>query len=357
MRHTAIIIFLIFLGIKSSAQNNKCESAYLRIGTQIHYIFQQPDESVYQDESFFNKPYNKQKEVSEQYLKERPWHADMRSIKIKNVLKDSSGFIYYEALSKDNKIPKEEKEYLIRCKDGIVENLSYSMKTSANSDTLHFVNQTLGIEILLGDSTHPSNGFTANFPVAYPAQMIKGESIPDCLMSFSIHQHNATALQYTYKLFNKSVLKMKTGSGIDFLNNLLKAVQETFGFKLADEYINQAVVTEKWLKNRQITAVKTITLNGKTFETFLIKEEIWTYSGECSIQSSNDWLMKFNKKFESEGNKAKSVLWQQKHQPNAEGYLVETSETWYIPGLGAYDMKQYNPYGVNNYILELKGVK
>jgi hypothetical protein len=357
MRLTAILFFLSLLGINSSAQTTKCESPYLHVGAQIHYIFQQPDESAYQDESFFSKPYSKQKEISEHHLKDHPWYADMRSIKIRNVTKDSTGFVYYEVTAKEHKKPKEEKEFLMRCKDGIIENLSYSKKTSANNDTLHFVNQILGIEILLGDSTHPSNGFSANFPIGYPNQMIKGQRLPDYLMSFSIHQNNSNAVKFNYKLFNKSVLKMKTGSGIDFLNNLLKATQETYGFKLVDDYIHQSAVTENWLMNRQITAAKTITLNGKTYETFLIKEEIWSYTGQCSIQSANDWLMKFNNRFESESNKAKSELWRQKHQPNTQGYMVETLETWYIPGLGAYEMKRYNSYGVNNYILELKGLK
>jgi hypothetical protein len=322
----------------------------------MHYIFQYPDETAYQDETFFSKPYSKQKEISEHHLKDRPWYADMRSIKIKSITKDSSGFVYYDAVSKDYKKPKEEKEYLIRCKDGIIETLNYSRKISSNTDTLNFVNQSLGIEIALGDSTHHSNGFKAVFPIGYPAQMVKGQNLPDCIMSFSIY-NNTSAVKFNYRLFNKSVLKIKNGNGIDFLNNLLKTTQETFGFKLTDEYIHQSVVSEKWLKNRNITAVKTLTLNGKTYEVFLLKEEIWEYKGLCNIQSSNDWLVKYNNKFDEEGNKAKSELWRQKHQPNAQGYLVETIETWYIPGLGPYESKQYNPYGVNNYVLELKGVK
>ncbi len=361
MRKLIFLLFVFLLANSSFGQlKNTSDPSYYKPGTQIYYIFQQPDETLYQNEDFFSKPFEKQIEISDHFLKETPWYADMRTIKITKVQKDSTGAVYIGMSTKETKKPQNEFESLIRYKNGQYEYLPYSFQDIGSKDSLHFVNTILGVDVKL--SSPDSNklnkgGFIATFPVIYPEKMTKSQSLPDCILSFSINQNGKhSPIKYNSGLF-KSAIKMTAGAGTDFLNNVLKSTQEIYGVKLTDEAIGNATISETWLKNRQIAGMKSVTVNGKSYDAYLVKEEVWTYTGKCIAKSANDWLNKYSNHFDTEAGKLQSDAWRQKHRPNAQGFMVETRESWYIPGLGPYTMNQYNTYGVNNYILELKAFK
>ncbi len=349
------ILFFLLLGPSVYAQQKGCETKYFKSGTQIHYIFHNPPELTYLTSNYFDLPKLNQIEIAEKYLKETPWYIDMLTQKIKKTYKDSIWGTLYDVSEKENK-KNTTTDRLFRCSNNQLQYLPFAYSQIIKPDTTLSVYPNTGsiIQLLKDTVNKKFVGFTASFASGYPLEMQKGQSLPDVLAEFSI----IPASTHSSIMFSHSMLKnLADKNETDLLGSLLNQVNNTYGFKLSEEFILKSSITEKWIKNRKITESKIITLNGVSYTAYMVKEEIWSYVGQCPVDSKNPWTDLFNKKFQSEKNKAIADAWVAKYKPNNEGYFVERTETWYIPGIGPYERKMYNNIGVNVFVFELKGIK
>ncbi|MBU6203993.1 MAG: hypothetical protein KJS45_01275 [Bacteroidetes bacterium] len=356
-----ITLFFCLLCKAISAQPvNSCESPHLHKGTQLYYLFQEPDESKYQDQSFFSKSFAEQKALSEQYLKDNTkWYADMRTIKIDDIIymKDSSGNVLYDISAKEYKKPNDKKRTHILCNDGLFYYPKFPVDQAVLNDTVHFVNKKNGADILRAVPEEKPNGFAINFPVMYPNTMSRDAVLPDYLLSLTVRPGDSATFEFNYNFLEKNVLnKQDALPGIDAVNTLYKSAEQTYSSRALRKYLANGLVTEVWIKNRQFKEFKTVKVKDKSYDAYLIHEEIWSYSGKCNAVSTNDWTIAFSNTFSSDSKKLDADKWKKQHNTNAQGFIVEKIETWYIPYLGVYKMKKYNNYGMLNYILELAGV-
>lgn len=349
-----VFVFVIFC-LPAFAQQKGCESKYFKAGTQIHYVFHNPPPLTYMNSSYYELPQRSQVEIAEKFLKENPWYIDMLTQRIRKVYKDSLWGTLYDVSEKENK-KNTSTDRLFRCTNHQLQFLpfSYSQLKSTDSTMAVYPNTGTVIQLLRDTVSNKNVGFSAFFATGYPLEMQKGQSLPDQLTEFNIH---ALTAQSAVKFSPSMIRGLADKNESDLLGSLLNNVNTSYGFKLSEEFIVKSSITEKWLRNRRITDSKLVTLNGVTYTAYLIKEEIWTYVGQCPVESKNPWSDIYNKKFQSEKNKILADEWIAKYKPNNEGYIVETINTWYIPGIGPYERKMYNNIGVNVFVLELKGIK
>lgn len=110
-------------------------------------------------------------------------------------------------------------------------------------------------------------------------------------------------------------------------------------------------------RNREIKEKKEVVVSGKTYTAYLLYEETWTGMHQMQVQSDNPFVQKNNQRFSDKMAQNIADVLKKSMNANDQGYVVTKTETWIIPGLGAYAMTSYDAFGKKIGYLELKAIQ
>jgi hypothetical protein len=200
-------------------------------------------------------------------------------------------------------------------------------------------------------------GFTMLFEKATPNKLQVGQRLPDqkSMFIFSTAEKNVK-----FPMLEEVGKEITSYGGYNSRGRWEELYQTTvskFETKMVDVIIQSAVTNEVLIKNRMVKDKKEVVVNGRTYTAFQLYEETWTGSGTYEVKSDNPFVNKHNEKFSDKMAKRSADALKKLANANEEGYVVTKTESWYIPGLGAYSMTSYDETGAVTGYLELKEIK
>lgn len=336
----------------SMAQTEHCPNLKLKDGMQLKYFTQTPPPAVYKTGQYFMAKPKDQAKIKEKFYKENPWTDDIQTNAIK-ISAGANGVSEIETKVTKSKQPTMTTVYSSVCdKDTLISRAGYVFTNNGKTDEVSFYNITYS-----PDKTRQI-GYTLSFDKYLPNKLEVGQTLPDQKIGFYVFTTGNVAFSFPQRVEVQRIVTEHghlTGSGSfqkDFETTVSKYATEQ-----VKANIEMTSMAETWLKNRSINEKKEVTVSGNAYTAYLIREEIWTGGTMWQVKSDNEWIRLKNEKQAAKGQKAVEDILKKTENANADGYIVTSTETWFIPGLGVYAMTSYDSWGEKIGYLELKEIK
>jgi hypothetical protein len=355
MKKIILNIAVGLLTISSTfAQTETCPTLKLKDGMQLIYFTETAPPPLYKmkGEYFKAKPKEQQK-MKEQYLKE-PWITDVQTNTIKLVTlssinaqfisttvkraKETNSSIFYSSCN--------DKDYISR--GGFIQ-LDPSGKIIGD-----YMN--IKINSVPNDSTKMT-GYSILYDKSYPFNLEVGMKLPNVISSYNVFTMGTQITFAREKILSTKVENRWVGNSANIVAmNYGKVVKDAIQEQITANIATTSIM-EIWIKNREVKDKKEVTVSGKNYTAYLIREETWTGGTMWQVKSDDEWVQKKNQKQAEKGQKAVEDLLKKNENANEEGYIVTVTESWFIPEIGAYSMTSYNSWGDKVGYLELKEIK
>jgi len=344
-RKVIIITLAVAFAGTGLVQGQNCESLKLKSGTKLIY---RTETAPVNFETFkgdyWKKSEKERKKIDEKFEKETPWTKDIQTNLIK-ISPNSDGTT--EIMSTVTRASQAGifTDYSAYCKnDTMVNRPGFVMNNNGAITEYTYYNPS-------------ASGYSLMFEKATPNKLEVGQKILDQQVTFAF----TTSVKNIQFPMNKEIGKEITSYGNYDMkgkwNEVYSVTISKFETEMVDAIIESAVFSEVLLKNRIVKEKKEVQVSGTTYTAYLIKEEQWTGGAGCEVKSDNTFINKHNKKFNDKMAKKYAEVAKETLKANDDGYVVTTTETWYIPGVGAYSMTTYDVTGKKIGYLELQEIQ
>jgi len=348
---TPLIIALMGFGTVN-AQNEACPTLQLKDGMQLIYGTETAPPPLYKMKGDYYRAKPKEQAKMKAEWEKEPWNKDVQinSVRIKSV--PEGKFIEINV--------KREKEaasalYFASCNENeYISRAGFTQLDASGMPIKDFSNIKIDY---VGKDSSKVTGFTILYDKAYPFKMEVGMKLPDMKASYSVMAVNT---QFTFE--REKVLSSRVENR--WIGNSANAVAFNHGQVVKNVMteevtakIESTAISETFLKNREVKDKKEVTVSGKTYTAYLIREENWTGSPMWSFTSDDEWVQKKNQKGSANRQKAVEDLLKKNENANEDGFIVTSTEIWWIPEIGTFAMTSYDAWGSKIGHLELKGIK
>jgi hypothetical protein len=353
MKKVILNIAIGLLTINSTfAQTEICPNLKLKDGMQLKYFTQTPPPAIYKTGQYYMAKPKEQAKIKENFYKDNPWTDDIQT----NIIKITAGIGGVSEI--ETKVTKTKQDnistlyYSVCDNDTLISRAGYVFTNNGKTDTTAFYN------ISYSPDKKKQIGYTLSFDKYVPNKLEVGQTLPDQKIGFYIFTTGDVAFTYPKRVEVSRMVTEHghlTGTGAfqkDFETTVSKYVTEQ-----VKANIEMTSLAETWLKNRTIKEKKEVTVSDNTYTAYLIREEFWTGGTMWQVKSDNEWIRLKNEKQAAKGQKAVEDLLKKNENANADGYIVTSTETWFILGLGVYAMTSYDSWGEKSGYLELKEIK
>lgn len=341
------------IGISTlKAQNEACPTLQLKDGMKLIYTTETAPPALYKMKGEYYSAKPKEQAKMKAAWEKEPWNVDEQTntIEIKSV-PDGKFIVTNVKRAKD----ATSADYYASCNGK--EYIASAGFTQYNAEGWPIADFSYSkVNYVTKDSVQASS-FSILYDKSYPLQLEVGMKLPDIPTSYTVMSMNA---QITFP--REKVLSVRNENR--WVGNSANAVAFNYGKQVKTtltEYITANIesigITEAFLKNREVKEKKDVTVSGKTYTAYLIREESWTGSPMWTVTSTDEWVQKKNQHHTAKGQKAVEDLLKKNENANAEGYIVTVTESWWIPEIGTYAMTSYDSWGSRVGYLELKEIR
>ncbi len=336
---------LVWVGISMNAKSQSCPTLQLKDEMQLIYFTETaPVNMATFTGDYYKKSEKERKKIDEKFERETPWTKDIMVNKVK-VYPGKEGYIEIKTTSTRNSQPDASTDYFAYCKnDTLITRPGYLLTNKGTVTEFTYYNKN-------------ANGFTLLFEKATPNILNVGQKLLDQQSSFSMTSSAKDIKFPELKEVSREITSYGNYNSRGQWNELYKTTTSKFETTMIDVHIESSVYGHGYLKNRFVKDKKEVNISGKNYTAYLLVEENWTGGIGMEATTDNPFINKHNKKFSEKMAKNTSETLKKTLNANAEGYIVNVIETWYIPGLGAYSMTTYNSYGKKIGYLELKEIR
>jgi hypothetical protein len=353
MKATLTTLAFAVIGMNTvRAQNEACPTLQLKDGMKLIYSTETAPPALYKMKGEYYTAKPKEQAKMKAAWEKEPWNKDemVNTVRIKSVpegkflethvkrAKETTSALYFASCN--------ETEYIARA--------GFTQLDASGMPIADF--SFAKLNYVAKDSTKVSS-FSILYDKSYPFQLEVGMKLPDIPTSYNVMSMNA---QITFP--REKVLSVRNENR--WVGNSANAVAFNYGKQVKTtltEWITANIesvgITETFLKNREVKEKKEVTVSGKTYTAYLIREENWTGSPMWTVTSTDEWVQKKNQQHTAKGQKAVEDLLKKNENANAEGYIVTVTESWWIPEIGAYSMTSYDAFGSKVGYLELKAIQ
>lgn len=353
MRTTLSFLALAIIGISAvRAQNEACPTLQLKDGMKLIYSTETAPPALYmmKGEYYTAKP-KEQAKMKAAWEKE-PWNKDEQTNTVSIKSKPEGKYIEThvkrgkEATSAWYFASCNEQEYISRA--------GFTQLDASGMPIADFSNMKVDY---VGKDSSKVTGFTILYDRSYPFNLEVGMKLPEMKLSYSVMAVNT---QFTFE--REKVLSSRVENR--WIGNSANAVAFNHG-KVVKHIMTEEItakiestsISETFLKNREVKDKKEVTVGGKSYTAYLIREETWTGSPMWTFTSDDEWVQKKNQKGSENRQKAVEDLLKKHANANEEGFIVTSTESWWIPEIGTFSMTSYDAFGSKVGYLELKEVQ
>lgn len=333
------------------AQNAPCSTLKLKDGMVLKYETQSPPLALYKTKGdYWKNSEKKRKKIDEEFEKENPWTTDIQTNKVKLVTNSDGTTEIIYTVSRAKQVGSESQFYAYCKNDTIVSRPGF--KLINNGKVTEFSYYDL-------NNTATSSGYTLRYDNVTPSNLEVGQTLISLPISFAQTTINKNVKFAETKVVGKEITSYgywsgSTGSRWTETMRIVMPITETVEVDVA---LQSSMFSESKRMNRLVKDKKQVKVGNEEYTAYLLIEEIWTGGFGCEVKSDNPIIEKYNKKFDDKMAKKNADLARKTLNANEQGYVVNKTETWYIPGLGTYSMTSFDGFGNKSGYLELKSIE
>jgi hypothetical protein len=351
---TTITLWALTLSVSGtlSAQNTTCPDLQLTDGMKLIYSVESAPPALYKMKGEYYRAKPKEQAKMKADWEKEPWNKDEQTntVRIKTVPegtfvethvkrgKEATSALYFGSCN--------EREYIARA--------GFTQLDASGMPTVDFSNMKVDY---VGKDSAKVTGFTILYDRVYPFKLDVGMKLPDMKLSYSVMAVNT---QFTFE--REKVLSTRVENR--WVGNSANAVAFNYGQVVKNVMteeitakIESTSISETFLKNREVKDRKEVTVEGKTYTAYLIREETWTGSPMWTFTSDDEWVQKKNQSGSANRQKAVEDLLKKNENANEDGFIVTATEHWWIPQLGTFSLSSYDAFGSKVGHLQLLAVR
>jgi hypothetical protein len=328
----------LFAFSSTLAQNENCPTLKLKDGMQLIYETQTPPVAMYKFQGeYYKKSPKEQQKIDAKFEKENPWTTDIQTNKIA-LSNNADGSVEINSTVTRSKQPTVVSQYRSFCtNDTMVSRPGFVSVNNGVTTDFGYYNVTKA-----ADGTE--NGFIVRYEKRVPNKLEVGQKLNDEHVMFIFTETSKVIKYPAQELVSSKIISHGSYNSYGQWNELYTSVENKF--KTVEKQMTNEITgtTEIFCKNRVIKEKKDVVVSEQTYTAYLLYEETWTGNSQLKVKSDNPFVQKNNQKFADKMAQNIADVLKKSLNANDDGYVVTTSESWIIPGIGSYAMTSYDAF-------------